>query len=143
MAWEHALLGDLDSDLVRAAAAGDRRPVDGYRDLLGELGRVPRRVDEERLRGSYPRVETVRLPASRLVLTVGELNVLPDYLGRPQEIEAAPLAFMEPLIQSVRSWSIAELDPSAGRRSPLAGSLPRPPRLLPGACSGAVPSSWP
>jgi hypothetical protein len=133
MAWEHALLGDLDSDLVQAAAAGDRRPVEGYRDLLGELGRVPRRVDEARLRGSNPRVETVRLPGSRLVLTVGELNVLPDYLGRPEEIAAAPLAFIGPLIQSVRSWSVAELGRSAGRRSSLAGSLPRPPRLLPGA----------
>ena len=133
MAWEHALLGDLDPDLVQAAAAGDRRPVDGYRDLLGELGRAPRRVDEARLRGSHPRVETVRLPGSRLVLTVGELNVLPDYLGRPEEIEAAPLAFIGPLIQSVRSWSVAELGRSAGHRSPLAGSLPRPPRLLPGA----------
>ncbi len=127
------MLGDLDSDLVWAAAAGDRRPVDGYRDLLGELGRVPRRVDEERLGGSNRRVETVRLPGSRLVLTVGELNVLPDYLGRPEEIEAAPLAFIGPLIQSVRSWSVAELGRSAGRRSSLAGSLPRPPRLLPGA----------
>jgi hypothetical protein len=78
MAWEHALLGDLDPDLVLAAAAGDRRPVEGYRDVLGELGRAPRRVDAARLRGAHPGIESVRLPASGLVLTVGELNVLPD-----------------------------------------------------------------
>jgi hypothetical protein len=68
----------------------------------------------------------VRLPGSGLVVTVGELNVLPDYLGRPEEIEAAPLRFIGPLIQSVRSWSIAELGRSAGLSA-------WPPRLLPGA----------
>jgi hypothetical protein len=63
------------------------------------------------------------------VVTLGELNVLPDYLGRPEEIEAAPLAFIGPLIQSVRSWSVAELRRAAGRRSPglrLPGALRYP-----------------
>ncbi|MGH3164416.1 MAG: hypothetical protein ACRDN0_00790, partial [Trebonia sp.] len=126
MAWEHALLGDLDPDLVRAAAAGDIRVADGYRELLAELGRAPRRVDETQVRASRPGTETVRLPGSGLVVTVGELNVLPDYLGRPEEIGSAPLRFIGPLIQSVRSWSIAEL----GRPARHQGLLPR---LLPGA----------
>jgi hypothetical protein len=126
MAWEHSLLGDLDPALVRAAASGDRRPVDGYRGLLGELGRAPRQVEEARPRGSHPGLDTVRLPRSGLVVTVGELNVLPDYLGRPEEIEAAPLRFIGPLIQSVRSWSITELGRPTPHRAPL-------PRLLPGS----------
>ena len=126
MAWEHSLLGDLDPALIKAAAEGDRRPVSGYRELLGDLGRAPRRADEARLRESYPGLDTVRLPGSGLVVTTGELNMLPDYLGRPEEIEAAPLRFIGPLIQSVRSWSIAELGPAAGHRVRL-------PRLLPGA----------
>src|SRR5258705_496060 len=43
MAWEHSLLGDLDPALVQAAASGDRRPVDGYRGVLGRrLGFAPR-----------------------------------------------------------------------------------------------------
>jgi hypothetical protein len=132
MAWEHALLGDLDPDVLLAAAAGDRRPVDGYRDLLGELGRAPRRVDEAGLR-SRTGTETVRLPGSGLVVTVGELNVLPDYLGRPEEIAAVPLAFIGPLMASVRSWSAAELGRPAGSGSSLPRSLPRPTRLLPGS----------
>jgi hypothetical protein len=70
-------------------------------------------------------LETLRLPGSGLVVTLGELNVLPDYLGHPSEIETAPAAFMEPLIQSVRSWSIGELRKSAGQRRSL--------RRLPGA----------
>jgi hypothetical protein len=121
MAWEHSLLGDLDPARVQAAANGH---ADGYRDLLAELGRAPRQVDEAGLRARYPGLDLVRLPGSGLVVTLGELNVLPDYLGRPDEIEAAPLAFIGPLVQSMRSWSIAEL----GRRGP----LPRP-RLLPGS----------
>ncbi|MGH3298786.1 MAG: hypothetical protein ACRDP7_44045, partial [Trebonia sp.] len=76
-----------------------------------------------RLRASHPGLDLVRLPRSGLVVTVGELNVLPDYLGRPEEIEAAPLRFIGPLIQSVRSWSVAELGRSAGHRT-LPPSLP-------------------
>jgi hypothetical protein len=83
-------------------------------------------VNEERLRAKHPELVTVRLPGSGLVVTLGELNVLPDYLGRPEEIEAAPLRFIGPLIQSVRSWSVAELGRCAGHR----GTLPR---LLPGS----------
>jgi hypothetical protein len=132
MAWEHAMLGDLDPEQVRAAAEGDLAPVAAYRDLLTELGRAPRQASEARLRGGDPATDAVRLPGSGLVVTLGELNVLPDYLGRPEDIEAAPAGFVGPLIQSVRSWSVTELDRSAGAgsRGPLPVSLPR---LLPGS----------
>jgi hypothetical protein len=68
--------------------------------------------------------------------------VLPDYLGRPEEIEAAPLRFIGPLIQSVRSWSVAELGRSAGhqraqrrtdRMAVRMAERMTPPRLLPGS----------
>jgi Domain of unknown function (DUF4157) len=130
MAWEHSLLGDLDPARVQATVAGDPEHIGGYRDLLSELGRDPRQQDGARLRARYPGLDTVRLPGSGLVVTLGELNVLPDYLGRPEEIEAAPLAFLGPLIQSVRSWSIAELGRPAGQRGPFPGPLPH---LLPGS----------
>lgn len=133
MAWEHSMLGDLDPEQVRAAADGDAVPVAGYRDLLAELGRAPRQASEGRLRSAYPALEPVRLRGSGLVVTLGELNVLPDYLGRPEDIESAPLAFIGPLIQSVRSWSVAELARPAGvrgTRGPLPVTLPR---LLPGS----------
>ena len=121
MAWEHAMLGDLTG----APAAPGPAQIRAYYELLAELGNDPRGADEERLRARYAGLETLRLPGSGLVVTLGELNVLPDYLGHPREIETAPAAFMEPLIQSVRSWSIAELRRSAGRR--------RSYRRLPGA----------
>jgi hypothetical protein len=133
MGWEHAMLGDLDPAQVQAAASGDAGPVAGYRDLLAELGRAPRQASEARLRAAHPGLDPVRLPGSGLVVTLGELNVLPDYLGRPEDIESAPLTFLGPLIQSMRSWSIAELARPAGlrgTRSPLPAALPR---LLPGS----------
>jgi Domain of unknown function (DUF4157) len=138
MAWEHSMLGDLVPAQIQAMtvnSAAWSNPGSGtghigaYCDLLKELGRDPRGADEERLRGRHLGLETVRLPDSGLVVTLGELNILPDYLGRPEAIEVAPAAFLEPLIQSVRSWSIAELHRSAGHWSPrrrLPGSLRYP-----------------
>ncbi len=127
MGWEHSLLGDFDPARVQDLADDGARSAGVHRDLLAELGREPRNVDLERLAASYPWLETVRLPGSGLVVTRGELNLLPDYLGHPEEIESAPPGFLGPLIQSVRSWSVAELDRSAGRRGPLL------PSLLPGS----------
>ncbi|HEX4087304.1 MAG TPA: DUF4157 domain-containing protein [Trebonia sp.] len=133
MAWEHSMLGDLDPAQVEAAAGGDPGPVAGYRELLAHLGRAPRQAGEEPLRAAYPGLDPVRLSGSGLVVTLGELNVLADYLGRPEDIESAPLPFLGPLIQSMRSWSVAELARPAGAGGVLG---PRPaalPRLLPGS----------
>ena len=88
--------------------------LDAQCALLEQLGREPRHVDEERLRAGHPGAQTLRLPGSGLVVTLGELNVLPDYLAHPAEIENAPEAFLLPLIQSVRSLNIAELRGLAG-----------------------------
>jgi hypothetical protein len=128
MAWEHSMLGDLDPAQVEAAADGDAGFVYDYRELLRDLGRAPRRPPEERLRAEYDGLDLLRLSGSGLVVTLGELNVLPDYLGRPEDIESAPLTFIGPLIQSVRSWSVAELARPAG--VPLPWALPR---RLPGS----------
>jgi hypothetical protein len=134
MAWEHCMLGDMDPALLREAAAGGpsgrgRAQLDAQCALLEQLGRQPRDVDQERLHADHPGLETVLLPGSGLVVTLGELNVLPDYLSHPAEIETAPAEFLTPLLQSIRSWSIAELRRSAGRPTPrhlLQGSLRYP-----------------
>ena len=129
MAWEHCLLGDLDPALVGEAAnaptGSGRVHLEAQCALIEALGRDPLDVDEERVRAAYPGVETVRLPGSGLVLTLGELSVLPDYLAHPTDIEDAPAEFLKPLVQSFRSWSITELRRSAGR--------PGQQRLLEGA----------
>jgi len=123
MAWEHCMLGDLDPAQVHP------EQLEAHCALLERLGRDPRNIDEERLRAELPGLETLRLPGSGLVVTLGELNVLPDYLAHPAEIETAPEAFLLPLIQSIRSLNITELRRSAGRpgrRPRLQGSLKYP-----------------
>jgi hypothetical protein len=133
MAWEHGMLGDMDPaflyEAAEAKAAGDRaglKHIEAHCALLEQLGRTPRDVDQERLQASYPGLEMIRLPGSGLVVTLGELNILPDYLSDPGAVETAPAAFLEPLIQSLRSWSITELNRRLSRPSPrvtLPGSL--------------------
>ena len=116
------MLGDLDPARLGA------EHLDAQCALLEQLGRDPRHVDEERLRAGHPGAEILRLPGSGLVVTLGELNVLPDYLAHPAEIENAPEAFLLPLIQSVRSLNIAELRRLAG-----SGFRPGPRPRLPGS----------
>lgn len=111
MAWEHGLLGDLEPDALREA--GFAR-VEEHCALLERLGRDPLDVDEELLRAKHPGVETLRLPGSGLVVTLGELNILPDYLSHPQEIETASAAFLLPVVQSIRTWSIREIRKATG-----------------------------
>jgi Domain of unknown function (DUF4157) len=132
MAWEHSLLGDMDPAFLHEAAgpktAGDRsglKHIEAHCALLEQLGRAPRDVDEERLRAKYLGLGTIRLPGSGLVMTLGELNVLPDYLPGPAAIETAPATFLEPLLQSVRDWSIAVLSRRLDQRVPpaLPGAL--------------------
>jgi Domain of unknown function (DUF4157) len=133
MAWEHGMLGDMDPAFLSEAAGPDSRcartglkHIEAHCALLEQLGRAPRDIDEERLRAGYPGLETIRLPGSGLVVTLGELNMLPDYLSDPGAVETAPAAFLEPLIQSLRNWSITELNRRTGRPGPrlaLPGSL--------------------
>ncbi len=131
MAWEHLVLGSTD-----AAAAGGQavQPTDpdGLRHLqaqcalLQELAERPGDVDDERLRDRYPGLETLRLPASGVVVTLGELNILPDYFSNPADIGSAPAAFMLPLIQSVRAQNVVALQRAMGhayRRPRFAGAM--------------------
>jgi len=135
MSWEHLILGDVEPEAVREAAREADRATSGQWgnstrsrqleercSLLEELGRDPGNVDAERLKAMYPGLETLRLPGSGLVITLGELNILPDYFSRPVDIESAPARFIQPLVQSIRTWNLREL-----RRA--SGSPPGRPRL--------------
>ncbi|MBO0819337.1 MAG: DUF4157 domain-containing protein [Nocardiopsaceae bacterium] len=118
MAWEHLLLGHAGPqearNLVREArdASGDGGFAD-YCSLLTALGRDPENV----IAGDVTAVHgtpAVRLPGSGVVVTLGELSILPDYLSRPDDIERAPREFILPLVQSTRAWNIRELRGAAG-----------------------------
>lgn len=125
MAWEHLLLGSLDpagiQTAIRAAAAGSggsraRTPLDMQHALLAELGRNPHRIDEDLLAAQFPDVPVVRLSASGLLVTVGELNVLADYISDPDDVDGAPAAFIGPLVQAIRLQSCRQLRVMPGRQ---------------------------
>lgn len=130
MAWEHLILGSAGPAQPRETRGevrngGPREPavrLPEYCALLEDLGREADHADADRVNAAYEHVTAVKLPGSGVVVTLGELSILPDYLSRPDDIANAPAGFVLPLIQSVRVWNIREL-----RRA--AGDKPGKPRL--------------
>jgi Domain of unknown function (DUF4157) len=121
MAWEHVLLGNLDpaaiTGLQSGATSGEpAAPLLQQCALLDELGRNPFDSDIGKLRASHPGVQILRLPGNGLILTAGELNVLPDYLSGPDAIMTAPVAFLLPLVQAVRAQTYRHFQRMLGRR---------------------------
>jgi hypothetical protein len=117
MAWEHLLLGNLDPAAIGAAGPNTRlAEVEAQCALIEALAGEPADVDEGLVRARFPGAETVRLPGSGLVVTLGELNVLPDYLSHPADIIAAPAAFIVPVVQGIRAQSYRQLNRITGRR---------------------------
>jgi hypothetical protein len=128
MAWEHLLLGHLDPADLQAAIAGPGRlngkTASGSLDhleaqcaLLDELGRDPG-LSQERLQAEHPNLQTVRLSGSGLVVTLGELNILPDYLSHPAQIDAATGSYITTLVQAVRAMTYRELRRLMGQSGP-------------------------
>jgi Domain of unknown function (DUF4157) len=131
MSWEHLALGDADPEDVRSAADRSAGPgcLTAVRSVIEAMGRDPQNADISRLEAAHPNLQTVRLPGSGLVVTLGELNILPDYISHPDGIEAAPAGLILPLIQSVRSWNLRELNRvlgGPGRVKLLNGSMKYP-----------------
>jgi hypothetical protein len=128
MAWEHLLLGSLDPAAVRETIPGadgaDSRTAVGPTghlatqcSLLDGMGRDPA-VRQDRFQAEHPGVPGVRLAGSDLVITLAELNILPDYFSHPADIDAAPASYMSPLIQAVRAMNYRELQRLTGQSDP-------------------------
>lgn len=117
MAWEHLVLGDLEPGAVSDAAR-----LEAHCALLAGLGRRPLDPDPHLTRGA----DVIRLPGSGVLVTTGELNVLPDYFDHPDGIIAAPAGFLVPLVQSIRQQSLVQLRRITGRTDTvrLPGALP-------------------
>jgi hypothetical protein len=96
-----------------------------YCALLEDLGRDPENADAAALAARYPSTPFVTLPGSGLVVTLGELCILPDYLSRPEDMENAPKGFVLPLIQSTREWNIREMRRAADGTPPRLRDRPR------------------
>ena len=94
----------------RRGPRSSRRTV----QALDELGRHPA-VHQDQFQAEHPGVLSVRLAGSSLGITLGELNILPDYLSHPADIDAAPASYMGPLIGAVRALNYRELQRLMGR----------------------------
>jgi Domain of unknown function (DUF4157) len=123
MAWEHVLLGNMGPSAIGMLQPGARNnsgepaaQLIQQCALLDELGRNPVDADLDRLQARYPGVQLVRLPDSDLIVTAGELNVLPDYFSGPEAIITAPLAFLLPLVQAVRAQGYRHIHRMTGRQ---------------------------
>jgi hypothetical protein len=103
--WEHRLLGDAPSADLNAIAKGAGNRVQlltALRDFLGMWQSDPDSVTEQKIAARYPYIRTLRLKASGLLVTYGELNTLPDYMANPGVLDAQPRAMMLPILQAVR-----------------------------------------
>ncbi|HEV3382181.1 MAG TPA: DUF4157 domain-containing protein [Trebonia sp.] len=121
MAWEHLILGSVGPVETRqilgeAGKANREQPATALSALLEELGRDADDADAGRINATYEHAAAVTLPGSGIVVTLGELSILPDYLSRPDDIADAPAEFVLPLIQSLRTWNIKELRRAAGEK---------------------------
>lgn len=128
--WEHLLLANLDPRTVSSvipdtgALRGTISPSEVFAQLekqctvTEELAKAPVNVDTDRLREEFPELQTIRLSGSGLVVTGGELNILPDYFSHPAQIDAAPASFIVPVIQAIRSQNCRELNRIMGRSKP-------------------------
>lgn len=118
--WEHRLLGDASAtDLSRLMRGSVDRPqaLETLRDYL-EMWHHNPDVTAEQIAGRCPGVRTMTLKASRLVVTYGELNTLPDYLSNPAAMDSLPRDILLPILQAVRQEGYANARQLLGNDEP-------------------------
>lgn len=115
--FEHRYFGDGTPDGVRAITARDpgRDALLNQHVALVELfdRKDPENVTEAdlRARGVVP----LRLGPDRVIVTLGEVNALPDYLANPEQIDTVGGEVLIPILQAIRQEGYNEfkrlLDP--------------------------------
>jgi hypothetical protein len=103
--WEHRLLGDAPGADLNAIANNlpqRQQLLQDLRDFLYMWHQNPLSVTEAMIAQRYPYIRTVRLTASNLLVTYGELNTLPDYLSGPVAMDDLPANILLPILQAVR-----------------------------------------
>jgi hypothetical protein len=113
--WEHALLGDTDPRQLGNAAvsAGTRKHV-----VAGEWERM-KFFQEDPYRDPttrFPDVRWIKLKASGLWVSNGELNALGDYLPDPTAYDTLPANQMIPVLQKMRGMVMGAAGKEFGLR---------------------------
>ncbi len=116
--FEHRALGDVSTADLRAIATnGPQRNNILNREiqLLWQWHQNPESVTEAQIKQLCPWINTLRLSASGLLVTYGELNALPDYIATPSSVDTIPKSVLLPLLQFIRQEGFIQLNKLLGR----------------------------
>jgi hypothetical protein len=118
--FEHRALGDVPGTTIRLIAEGGK-PAEAALDLETKLmwlwHQNPEAVSEDDVKKVSKDIRLIRLPASGLLVTYGELNALPDYIASAQAIDTCPKNVLLPILQSIRQESYYRLNQINGKET--------------------------
>ncbi|MGH3558003.1 MAG: eCIS core domain-containing protein [Mycobacterium sp.] len=114
--FEHRVLGDLRTADFTALGGPQRQDViQRQLDLLWNWHQNPTSVTEQTVNNLCPWIRTLRLPASGLLVTYGELNALPDYIATGPTADTLPASILLPVLQVIRQEGFRGLSALLGR----------------------------
>jgi len=135
--FEHRALGDISTDdLGQITSQGARRTEILQREisLMWLWHQNPESVTEAQVHQLCPWINTLRLDASGLLVTYGELNALPDYIPSAPVADQIPKSMLLPILQYIRQESYIELNKLLNRpvNDPFQDAVYAPNQWLPG-----------
>jgi hypothetical protein len=116
--FEHHTLGDLPTDDIVAIVGNqaNRTQIVNQRVTLLSLWITsPTSVTEAQITAICPWIRTVRLQASGLLVTYGELNALPDYIAEGQDADQIDAGVLLPILQFIRQQTYNEFQKMLGQ----------------------------
>ena len=111
--FEHRALGDVaTADLRQMSTGGPQRTELIEREIaLQWLWHAdPESVTEEQIQKQCPGIQVLRLAASGLLVTYGELNALPDYIATGEVADTVSKAVLLPILQFIRQESYVQFN---------------------------------
>ncbi|MGI8664976.1 MAG: eCIS core domain-containing protein [Jatrophihabitans sp.] len=116
--FEHRALGDLPTaDLRTISDNGGRRTeiIQRQIQLLWLWSQNPESVTEQQINQLCPWIRTIRLAASGLLVTYGELNALPDYIATADTADTIGKQVLLPILQFIRQEGYIQFNKLLGR----------------------------
>jgi len=111
--FEHRALGDVPTSDLVAVSAGSTRKVEVLErqiKLLYLWHQNPEAVTAQQVAAICPWIRTIRLEASGLLVTLGELNALPDYIATGQVADDISAEVLLPILQLIRQQGYNQLN---------------------------------
>ncbi len=119
--FEHRLLGDAPTDELVAISQNQptrNQKLTMERDFLALWQNDPDKVNEQMIAAKCPWIRTLRLKASGILVTYGELNTLPDYLPNHQSLDTYTKDILLPILQFVRQEGWMRMNSMLGNMNP-------------------------